>query len=128
MEEDKELKKLVGKENPFKVPEGYFEQLTDKIMDRLPEKEMEEKVEVTLWDRVKPMLYMAAMFLGLIFGANLFINKIPHRKPHMDLTATDSSEDLSNSIVEPINHQLIMDDYTLYQYLTSADTGNNYFE
>ena len=37
-EEDILLKKL-GKENSFKVPDGYFENLTSEVMNKLPEKE-----------------------------------------------------------------------------------------
>lgn len=36
-EEDKILKKI-GTENPFRVPNGYFENLTSEVMNRLPEK------------------------------------------------------------------------------------------
>ena len=54
-EEDKLLRK-VGTTNPFTVPEGYFENLTSEVMNRLPEKEKTEfsVKKVTLWDRVKP--------------------------------------------------------------------------
>ena len=45
-EEDILLKKL-GKENSFKVPEGYFENLTSEVMNKLPEKE-----KVTLYNLV----------------------------------------------------------------------------
>ena len=37
-EEDILLKKL-GKENSFKGPDGYFENLTSEVMNKLPEKE-----------------------------------------------------------------------------------------
>ena len=36
-EEDILLKKL-GKEDSFKVPDGYFENLTSEMMNKLPEK------------------------------------------------------------------------------------------
>ena len=64
-EEDKLLRK-VGTTNPFTVPEGYFENLTSEVMNRLPEKEKTEfsVKKVTLWDRMKPWAYMAAMFAG----------------------------------------------------------------
>ena len=39
MKEEKELFQKIGKENPFKVPEGYFENLTQQVMERLPEKD-----------------------------------------------------------------------------------------
>lgn len=64
-EEDNMLKK-VGTENAFRVPEGYFENFTSELMNRLPEKEKLafEQKEPTMWERVKPWAYMAAMFVG----------------------------------------------------------------
>ena len=63
-EEDILLKKL-GKENSFKVPDGYFENLTSEVMNKLPEKEKVAFKEepVSTWTRLKPLLYMAAMFV-----------------------------------------------------------------
>lgn len=54
------------KTNPFKVPTGYMESLTDQIMSQLPEKPREEAKQITLMDRVRPWLYMAAVFAGLL--------------------------------------------------------------
>ena len=52
--------------NPFKVPEGYMEGLTANIMSQLPDKSpMEEAKKVSLMDRVRPWIYMAAVFAGL---------------------------------------------------------------
>ena len=44
-----------GRENPFKVPEGYFDQFTDDLMAKLPERTFDEEAprKVTLWDKVK---------------------------------------------------------------------------
>ena len=52
-EEDKILKKI-GTENPFRVPDGYFENLTSEVMNRLPEKEKLTAVqtEPTMWQKV----------------------------------------------------------------------------
>ena len=56
-EEDILLKKL-GKENSFKVPDGYFENLTSEVMNKLPEKEKvvfkEESVDATRIIRAAP--------------------------------------------------------------------------
>ena len=64
-EEDILLKKL-GKENSFKVPDGYFENLTSEVMNKLPEKEkvVFKEESVSTWTRLKPLLYLAAMFVG----------------------------------------------------------------
>jgi len=67
MKNKKNLDQFKG-ENPFKVPEGYFENLTTQIMSQLPEQS--EKKEpartVTMMERVRPWLYMAAVFIGLL--------------------------------------------------------------
>ena len=39
MKEEDNILKKVGKENVFRVPDGYFENLTSEVMSRLPEKE-----------------------------------------------------------------------------------------
>ena len=66
MKEEDNILKKVGTENAFRVPEGYFENFTSELMNRLPEKEKLafEQKEPTMWERVKPWAYMAAMFVG----------------------------------------------------------------
>ena len=56
MEEEKYIEEKVGKRNPFRVPEGYFDNLTAQIMESLPEQKPKAK---TVWLR-KPMYYAAA--------------------------------------------------------------------
>ncbi len=63
--EDNNLKNKL-KENPFSTPEGYLEGLTDRIMKQIPEEtHVPEVQQVSLLDRLRPFLYMAAMFAGL---------------------------------------------------------------
>jgi hypothetical protein len=62
------LRNKVGQGNPFKVPEGYFEQLTSQVMNQLPEKKA-KVVPMRRW------LYAAACVaaiavLGLTFMFN----------------------------------------------------------
>ena len=38
MKEEDKLRKELGMENPFRVPEDYFEGFTSQLMSRLPEK------------------------------------------------------------------------------------------
>lgn len=35
--EEKYIREKAGRENHFRVPEGYFEQLTERVMSQLPE-------------------------------------------------------------------------------------------
>lgn len=63
--EENNLDRFKGK-NPFSVPEGYMEGLTANIMSQLPDKSPEKEVNnISLMQRVRPWLYMAAVFVGM---------------------------------------------------------------
>ena len=72
------------KKNSFRVPEGYMEGLTDRIMARLPEcpQQKETKV-VSMADKIRPWLYLAASFIGLL----LIFKKIQGERVQKDHTA-----------------------------------------
>lgn len=59
------LEEIDRKRIPFKVPDNYFARLNEEIMNHLPEKEIVPPRTVSLWEKVKPWVYMAAMFVGL---------------------------------------------------------------
>lgn len=71
--EQKNLDRLKG-QNPFSVPEGYMEGLTAQIMSQVPEKVSVKEVKISLMDRVRPWLYMAAMFVGLGLFFKVFLD------------------------------------------------------
>ena len=69
------LDRLKGKQ-PFRVPDGYMEGLTNRIMESLPEPPVMEAESVSLVERIRPWLYLAAVFagMGLFFKAILGID------------------------------------------------------
>ena len=64
---------MINKSNPFKTPSGYLDQLPELIMVQLPEKEKVETPVISLWDRIKPWVYMAAMFVGIALMLKIFV-------------------------------------------------------
>ncbi len=64
---------MIDKSNPFKTPSGYFENLPEQIISCLPEKEKVETPVVSLWDKIKPWAYMAAMFAGIALMVKVFV-------------------------------------------------------
>ena len=64
------LDRLKGKQ-PFRVPDGYMEGLTNRIMESLPEPPVMEAESVSLVERIRAWLYLAAVFagMGLFFKA-----------------------------------------------------------
>ena len=67
------LEELKGK-HPFRVPEGYMAGLTNRIMSKIPDQVEEQKPRiVSLRERMRPLIYLAAVFVGLIFLFEIFV-------------------------------------------------------
>lgn len=120
-EEDKLLKKI-GTENPFRVPEGYFEGFTSDLMSRLPEKEKTDiHREPTTWEKVRPWLYMAAMFIGaaLIIRVASPGETVSNGQQQQQITADES--DIEMEYIRTAIENTMMDDYSLYVYLSDEN-------
>ena len=120
-EEDKLLNK-VGPENPFRVPEGYCESSTSDLMSRLPEKEKTDiHREPTTWERVRPWLYMAAMFVGaaLIIRVASPGETVSNGQQQQQIAADES--DIEMEYIRTAIENTMMDDYSLYVYLSDEN-------
>ena len=61
MEEEKYISDKLGRRNPFTVPEGYFEQLTTKVMEQIPDRRPKAR---RVW--MRPVWWAAAAVEGKI--------------------------------------------------------------
>ena len=121
--EDNILRKA-GTSNPFRVPDHYFEDFTQELMSKLPEKEsMPLMSEPTLWQRVKPWIYMTAMFCGIMLCVRVFVGE--PQKDEFPAISQIEAENLTDEDWEIMIDYIMMDDYSLYQYLTNADFNPN---
>lgn len=106
--ESDNLEHLKGK-NPFSVPDGYMEGLTARIMSQIPEKAQEEEAKtVSLMDRMRPWLYMAAVFagLGLFFKAVVgFVPEGDHDLADSLLVHTSVSQEALNLIEDDMDDE-----------------------
>ena len=82
----------------YRVPEDYFDQLEERIMARIPETPVEAEAEParpSLWVRVRPIVYLAAVFvsMNLVFRAFRSVIHPDSTTPQQVATATTSEED-----------------------------------
>ena len=82
----------------YRVPEDYFAQLEERIMARIPETPVEAEAEParpSLWVRVRPIVYLAAVFvsMNLVFRAFRSVIHPDSTTPQQVATATTSEED-----------------------------------
>lgn len=89
-------------------------------MNRLPEKEKPafEKKEVTMWERVKPWVYMAAMFVGAALIIRVASSN--HTPVKQTVWLPMKRKQKWNISIWRWNNSML-DDYSLYVYL--ADSG-----
>lgn len=92
----------LGKEPGFKVPENYFEEFNKQMFSSLPEVEITDvEKPATLWVRVRPFIYMAAMFVGVFLMITMFkmtsTSSIDQRKAEAEINAVmDNPTDRTN--------------------------------
>ena len=64
--EDSTILNKYGKDPGFKVPENYFADFNQRMAEMLPDVEITPvDVKPTMWQRLKPFAYLAAMFAGV---------------------------------------------------------------
>lgn len=121
MKEENELLKLVGKENPFKVPEDYFDDFTTQLMDKLPEApEAIENMPVTKWVKIKPYVYMAAMFIGAVLMVKA-IHLVEGDQSAKSQKSGVSTELTQDKYIDETVDASRLDGYQLYTFLSDAD-------
>lgn len=95
MTEEKDLlSRYAKKTNPFRTPEGYFEQFATQLMEQLPEKqavaEKEEK-QPTLFRRLRPLWLAAAAVCGVIFCTTVTLMTLKRHARQTAPVATEST-------------------------------------
>lgn len=120
MKEEENILKKLSSTNSFKVPEGYFENFTTDLMSKLPEKEnVDVTVQPSMWTKIRPYLYMAAMFIG----AALIIQVASFHLSDTEKKADDSvaeKEQVQDQMLDAAVDRAMLDDYALYVYLNES--------
>ncbi|MCK9160246.1 MAG: hypothetical protein M0P00_07140 [Bacteroidaceae bacterium] len=121
MKEEDEILKRIGKRNPFKVPDNYFENFTSEMMSKLPEKEesvLKMKTH-TLKMRLRPLYYVAALIIGAVFIIQFGFRKTGSTEKEGVITKTEVTA--SDRMIDELVDRSMLDDYSLYVYLSDAD-------
>lgn len=111
MDKKSDILNSIGGKSGHKVPDGYFEQFTARMVEQLPEREIEMPEPVTTWQRLRPYLYMAAMFAGIWLMVQVFV--APAVQAEQELTADNERAEE----VEEYIYYASVDEYTIFETL-----------
>lgn len=113
MKQQNDILKEVNRNDGFTVPEGYFEDFAAAMEARLPERQ--KAPAPSLWVRVKPYVYMAAMFAGIFCMMKMFsmmrdTSTDLNIENYPALTATLENSDAPIEVLDDLNQYEILND------------------
>ncbi len=92
------------------VPEGYFDDFASRMMKQLPEQHSidpgTDTAKPSLWFRIRPYVYMAAMFAGIWCMLNIF--------KALGSGSTDLTVDNNPVVARALSNDSFVDEYYLY--------------
>lgn len=109
MNTDKDILSKINRKSGMTVPDGYFDDFAARMSKKLPMHEPshgDSETKGSLWFKIRPYAYMAAMFAGIWCMLNLF-NVIGSQ-------STDLSIDNNPVIARALSNETFVDDYYLY--------------
>lgn len=111
MEEETYIEERVGKRNPFRVPENYFDEFVAKTMQQLPERRTTRRKSVWL----RPWLYAAACVCVLLISATIWLAQPEAEVQQAPVAVTDQLE--SDAFEEAADY-MMLDNYDIYAYMS----------
>ena len=123
--EEKEMQERFGKGNPFRVPEGYFDQLTDRVMAQLPEREQQAE-KISLSDRhpksrlvaLRPWLYAAACTVAVVvMGLTFYSHDVAEEQPLASTSTTNTTTNTESQYIDDAADYVMLDNAEIYACL-----------
>ena len=118
MNEELYIQEKIGKRNPFRVPEGYFESLTDQIMQSLPDQPKRRKKSLFM----RPVFYAAASVCALLVAGAAWM-----WHPSAEAVATDAvqaqvvdqsqQQETGENYMDEAADYMMLDNHEIYAYL-----------
>ena len=119
MNEEMYIQEKVGKRNPFRVPEGYFDNLTAQVMSNLPEQPKRRAKSVFM----RPAFYAVAASVCalLVAGAALMWGPSAEVSSPTSVqakaTTQPQQQDASGEYMEEAADYMMLDNHEIYAYL-----------
>lgn len=130
MNYEEKIEQRAGRSTGYTVPDGFFEETFRAISSSLPEREIKAPARLSTWMRLRPYIYMAAMFAGIWCMMKMFHNMTSEPMVSLDNPPVLVSEAIDNSpeFQEMYTSVESSSDYQLESEVTSSYESFSQFE
>ena len=112
--EEKIISEKMGHRNPFSVPEGYFDQLAQRVADRLPE---EHPAARTF--RLRPLYYAAASVVALLVVGTVAYTRLADDEQQTLLSSVTETTTVADDYLDEAADYAMIDNHDIYLCLTT---------
>ena len=120
MNEEMYIQEKVGKRNPFRVPEGYFDNLTAQVMQLLPEQPQRRAKSVFM----RPVFYAAASICVLLVAGAAWLwhteMAASSEAPVQAQVATQPQQAEGDVYIDEAADYMMLDNHEIYAYLAES--------
>lgn len=121
--EEKVLRARFGKEQPFRVPDGYFDNLASDIMSKLPEDDKPLTVRVPLRRKLQRAAVAAACVCAVLFSTFAIMRTTTdsHQQPVAASTAAQTDTYSDYGTLDIAADYVMLDNEDIYAMVSSND-------
>lgn len=117
MNEEMYIQEKVGKRNPFRVPEGYFDNLTAQVMQNLPEQPKRRTKSVFM----RPVFYAAASVCALLVAGAVWMwqanGETSTDTVQAQAVVQPQQQEVSGEYMDEAVDYMMLDNHEIYAYL-----------
>ena len=117
MEEEKYISDKLGRRNPFAVPEGYFEQLTAKVMEQIPDRRPKAR---RVW--MRPVWWAAAAVCALFVSTAAWLvipSESQQNQGHVAEVLQQKQNQPDDAFFDEAADYMMLDNQDIYACLAS---------
>lgn len=105
MEKNSDILNKIAGRSGMTVPDGFFDDFAKQMQAKLPEKQEKTKeLPSSMWQRIRPYAYMAAMFGGIWCMVKMF--------NLMGITSADMSIENNPTLASAICNEQFIEEYS----------------
>ena len=122
-EEEKLILEKFGKETPFKVPDGFFDDFTKDLMAKLPERQEDaskKKRSAAIIRRMSVIITSAAVFVGVCILAVSYLVQKPEQPVVAKQAKDNHIENINNAYnsIDEAAEYTMLDNEDIYAYVS----------